>query len=314
MQRMTSTISRVHVIFSDFAQWFGQKDGEPVQIRRASWLITVLWIIADASLNHARVSLWSSTRPQNVGAPREKITVFPCAERKKKSQKKYRLSSIIESGNVRGFANGVTRREVRAIQTRVGRNPRIRGRREKNNAAIYHGLTRVSRNASRLFSRGWTLLRPMTDNPVDLARCEDCCAQAKQSSVLGRKSWSAASRRHLRFYEWFNGNARRSSSIQPDNAWKIFQHARWCSLASLLEKERRPGRPPILLPFIPFFFLPACVARMFRANSFFSLHRETEHVFCFSLALAPDVARAPSEELRVLLFQFERDALSKEYC
>jgi len=116
--------------------------------------VTVLWIIADASLNRLRESRFEALRDRKMLALGERS---PRAERSSGERWDPEKSIIAQHRERRRPRFCVTRREVRAmLEPRCPQSPDKGEKRVKNNAAIYHGLTRVSRNAEipRLFSRG----------------------------------------------------------------------------------------------------------------------------------------------------------------
>lgn len=71
-------------------------------------------------------------------------------------------------------------------------------------------------------------------------------------------------------------------ALLPNNTWKTFRYARWCSLVLLDEKRKHSGRISLAI-FLSFILaLLSSLLWVFRASGFSSVHRETEHVFCFS--------------------------------
>lgn len=106
---------------------------------------------------------------------------------------------------------------------------------------------------------------------------------------LSRRENRTVLRRYLRFYEWFNGNVLPPSPPSPpyppspsNNTWKTFRYARSGSLVLLDGKRRHSRRISLDLSslFISAFASPS--RECSEVAAFRTVHRETEHVFCFS--------------------------------
>lgn len=113
--------------------------------------------------------------------------------------------------------------------------------------------------------------------------------------------------RYLRFYEWFNGN------VLPLAFQQYLENIPVCTLmlfSSFGWKEKALATHLARSVFPLYFCLLSSFSRMFRNSGFSSVHRETEHVFCFSPPVCFRRYIARSGRTTVFFFN-SRDVLNK---
>lgn len=147
---------------------------------------------------------------------------------------------------------------------------------KKNKTAIYHGVSRCQRFFLLLQASG-----VFVDNLVEFLEYKDCCTRRNISVFTSGKSHRAMWR-HLRFYEWFNGNVSLPAIFLSFQQY--LENIPVCTLMlfSSFGKRRHFGMHLARSVFPLYSCLLSSLPRMFRGSGFSFVHRETEHVFCFS--------------------------------